>query len=111
MINTRFGGAGSTWAKQALSVHTVGLRGPVGDLLLRPDQRPKLFIATGTRIDPILPILAALAAHGRVTDALEKLPVNWTDCDGYVTGNPDLVKDVQTALIQLRTKTIYAERY
>lgn len=162
LINTRFDGAGSTWANQARPGQKVNLRGPVGDFVLSDDDRPKVFIATGTGVAPILAMLAALAARkhqgvihllfgcrnrsedftlpylealkgrivlevttclsrepaeaagdvtGRVTEMLSALPLNWAGCDTYVSGNPDMVKDVVTRLQQLGAETIRTELY
>jgi phytoene dehydrogenase-like protein/NAD(P)H-flavin reductase len=63
LINTRFGGVGSAWAQQARPGQSVRLRGPAGSFILISNDRPKLFIATGTGVTPILAMLAALATH------------------------------------------------
>ena len=63
LINTRFGGAGSIWAQRARPGQKVNLRGPVGDFVLSPGDRPKFFVATGTGIASILAMLEALATR------------------------------------------------
>lgn len=64
LIDTRSGGPGSRRISSLSAGDTLVLRGPMGPLQLQENARAKVFVATGTGIAPLLPMLQRLADSG-----------------------------------------------
>ncbi len=71
----RPGGPGSAWARGSAVGDRVALRGPVGDFTPREGGAALHFVATGTGLAPLLPMLDRLGA------ARDNRPVRlWFGC-------------------------------
>lgn len=66
LIDTAFGGVGGEFVAALRVGDAVSLRAPLGEFRLMESPRPKVFIATGTGLAPLLPMLQQLAdqRHG-----------------------------------------------
>ncbi len=69
LIDTAFGGVGGEFVASVAQGDPVSLRAPLGEFRLMESPRPKVFIATGTGLAPLLPMLQQLA------DQRHSLPV------------------------------------
>ncbi len=65
LIDTRSGGPGSRYAASLCPGDETVIRRPLGEFRLGAGNRDSVFIATGTGIAPMLPMLQEMAENGR----------------------------------------------
>ena len=62
LIDLRPDGPGAKWARACAIGDSVNLRGPIGDFVPREEGAAVHFVATGTGLAPVLPMIARLGA-------------------------------------------------
>jgi phytoene dehydrogenase-like protein/NAD(P)H-flavin reductase len=70
LISTRTGGDGSRFIENVAPGGRTRVELPLGNYTLAPNDRDKVFVATGTGLAPFLPIFRQLAAERRLDRAL-----------------------------------------